>query len=153
MPVLLLEEETRVQTEESLVAGRGQHDLFLVEAQLDRAAELPLLHGAILRVQVHHDLVVRLQDNRLERFDRGETRVRFRGQVLPVVIVTALDPGHPAGHLGYGQEVDVLEARQAPARVAGGIPGGGAVLREALEMHVLVRDPLGQPVGARADHR
>src|SRR5215510_414125 len=151
VPELLLEEEARVEAIEGFVARRGQHDLLLVQADLHGPPELPLLQLAVLGVEVHEDLVVRLEDEGLHALGRREALVGLGGEILPVVVVAALHPGHPARHLGHGHEIDVLDAGEAPSRVPRGVRGGRAVVGEALEVHVLVRYPLGETVRARAD--
>src|SRR5215813_7992506 len=153
VPELLFEEEARVEAIEGLVPRRRQHDLFLVQAHLDGATELPLLELAVLRVEVHDDLVVGLEDEGLHALGRGEPLVGLGGEVLPVVVVAALHARHPTRHLGHGHEVDVLHAREAPSRVPRGIRRGRAVVGEALEVHVLVRHPLGEAIRPGADDR
>src|SRR5262244_4678219 len=117
VPELLFEEEARVEAIEGLVPRRRQHDLFLVQAHLDGATELPLLELAVLRVEVHDDLVVWLEHEGLHAFGGGEALVGLGGKVLPVVVVAALYSRHPARHLGHGDEVDVLDTGEAPSRI------------------------------------
>src|SRR5215475_11109629 len=117
VPELLLEEKARIEAIEGLVPRRGQHDLLLVQADLDGPAELPFLELAILGVEVHEDLVIRLEDEGLHPRGGGEALVGLGGKVLPVVVVAALYSRHPARHLGHGDEVDVLDTGEAPSRI------------------------------------
>ena len=148
---MLGEEQAGIEAVELLEPEPGHGDWLHVERRLQRLPQLLAGHGAGLVVQHGHRPAARLDDARLDLWQRLDALVGVLLHEHRVVILAGFHPGQPHGRLGHGHEQDLVDVRRLSAAEAVGRLRPRRVVLEADELDVAVGLVLDEPVGAGAD--